>query len=91
MIGTRVELDVKLYVRQDCDLCEAMYDEFMDWIDERGLREHLVLDCRDIDSRDEWLQAYDRLVPVLVVNGDQLCHFFFDPVQLDLVLLDNSA
>ena len=86
-----MELDVKMYVRQDCDLCDAMYHEFMDWIDSRGLRDALALDRRDIDSREEWLQSYDRLVPVLVVNGIQVCHYFFDPDRLNLVLLENDA
>ena len=86
-----MKLDVKLYVRQDCDLCDAMYHEFMDWVDEHGLRKDLVLDCRDVDSRNDWLRAYDQLVPVLVVNDAQLCHYYFDPVRLDLVLLPNNA
>ena len=86
-----MELDVKLYFRQDCDLCEAMYHEFFEWIDRRKLRENLILDCRDIDSQDEWLQSYDHLVPVLVVNGTQVCNYFFDPDRLDLVLSKSNS
>ena len=86
-----MKLDVKLYFRQDCDLCDAMYHEFFDWIDRRKLHENLVLDCRDIDSRDEWLRTYDRLVPVLVVNGRQVCNYFFDPDRLDLVLSESNS
>ena len=86
-----MELDVKLYYRQDCDLCDAMYHEFLDWIDRSQLRENLGLDCRDIDSKDEWLQAYDRLVPVLVVNGRQVCNYFFDPERLDLVFSETNT
>ncbi|MCK9284231.1 MAG: glutaredoxin family protein [Rhodocyclaceae bacterium] len=40
----------------------------------------------DVDSDPELEARYDELVPVLVANGAELCHFFFDETAVSRYL-----
>lgn len=33
---------------------------------------------RDIDTDAQWYEYYREYVPVLVVNDEEVCHYFFD-------------
>ena len=36
------------------------------------------LTVEDIDTRPEWIDAYSAYVPVLVVDGVEVCHYELD-------------
>jgi glutaredoxin len=38
---------------------------------------------RDIDDQETWYQRYREYVPVLVVNDEEVCHYFFDKEELE--------
>lgn len=40
----------------------------------------------DVDTRPEWVERYDQLVPVLTLAGTEICHYFLDLERLRTVL-----
>jgi hypothetical protein len=37
-------------------------------------------------DRDPALERYDELVPVLLLNGEEICHYFLDEAKLRAAL-----
>ena len=66
-----------VYSRQGCHLCELLIEELLPLLDGHG---SLVI--RDIDSRDDWRDAYDRRVPVLELDGTVLSEYSLDRERL---------
>ena len=67
-------VQLTLYVRDGCHLCEDM---------EQALREHAAeLDFETrrvtINNNAELEQTYGTSVPVLVCDGEEVCHYFLD-------------
>lgn len=40
----------------------------------------------DVDTRPEWVERYDQLVPVLTLADREICHYFLDVERLRAVL-----
>jgi len=71
---TGVPPRLTLYSRAYCHLCDDMLAAL------EALRGEFsfILEVFDVDA-DAALEAkYDELVPVLVANGEELCHYFLD-------------
>ncbi len=73
-----------LLMRQNCHLCWAM---------EKTLKEKLShLNCQmlDIDLPENklWFEQYNLLVPVLLLNGKEVCHYHLD--EKTIALLKND-
>ena len=67
-----------LYGRAWCHLCDEMRAALAPFAEAAGAR----LEVIDVDS-DPALQArYDELVPVLVCDGVELCHYRLDEVRV---------
>jgi glutaredoxin len=65
---------ITVYSKPDCHLCvEAM-------LALRGLREELgfALEERDITSDDGLQRAYFERIPVVALDGEELCDHFVD-------------
>jgi thioredoxin reductase (NADPH) len=45
----------------------------------------------DVDTRPEWVERYDELVPVLTLAGEEICHYFLDVERLRTVLRQAGA
>ncbi len=76
-----------LYGRAWCHLCDDMRAALEPLIDGAGVR----LDVIDIDS-DPALQArYDEWVPVLVLDGVELCHYHLDEARVRAALFPQPA
>ena len=73
--------EIVVYSRQGCHLCEILLEELMPLI--RG-RARLVL--RDIDTRQDWRDAYNERVPVLEFDGRTLCEYRLDKEKLQAAL-----
>ena len=69
--------DLVVYSRQGCHLCELLIEELLPLI--RGRAE---LEVRDIDTREDWQEAYDLRVPVLEFDGLVLCQYSLDREKL---------
>jgi len=72
-------LQLTLYYREQCHLCDAMRkalvafsrrQQKIDWIE------------IDIDRDRELIKRYDARVPVLCLENTEICHFFFDESAL---------
>ena len=71
-------IDLLLYTRRDCHLCDAMKE-----VVEHARRDlSSRLSCVDVDSRPELARAYGEEVPVLFVNGRKFAKFRVDPRRL---------
>jgi len=71
---TGVPPRLTLYSRAYCHLCDDMLAAL------EALRgEHsFEIDVFDIDADPALEAKYNELVPVLVANGEELCHYFLD-------------
>lgn len=72
-------VQLTLYIREGCHLCDDM---------EQALREYaaeLDFEIRrvPIDNDAELEQAYGTKVPVLVRDGEEICHYFLDTQALN--------
>ena len=63
-----------LFAREYCHLCHDMADALQPILQEFGAE----LDWVDVDQHPEFEVLYDELVPVLVANGQELCHYHLD-------------
>ena len=62
-----------VYSRPGCHLCELLIEELLPLLQGRA-----DLQVRDIDSRDDWREAYDVRIPVVELNGETLCQYSLD-------------
>jgi hypothetical protein len=66
-------LEFVVYSRQGCHLCEQLLEEL-----EPLCRGKATIVVEDIDTRPEWAEKYGSLIPVLSVNGAEVCHHFLN-------------
>ena len=68
-------VELVLYGRASCHLCEDMKAELMEFRKE--------LDFALVEVEVEWegelAKRYGQLLPVLVKDGVEICHYFLDP------------
>ncbi len=77
--------EVIVYSRQGCHLCELMLEQVGSLC--RGKAEIVV---RDVDTRVEWADAYGIEVPVLLLDGAEVCRYEFDRTAF-VAALNGSA
>lgn len=68
-----------VYGREHCHLCEDMIAALR----ELQARHPFSLDVVDVDSDADLKLRYGERVPVLMGEGQEICHYHFDPVALD--------
>ncbi|MEO8443408.1 MAG: glutaredoxin family protein [Gammaproteobacteria bacterium] len=61
-------LDVVVYSRRGCHLCEFLLEELVPLC-----RGRATIRVCDVDERQEWQQAYGNRVPVLCVADREVC------------------
>ncbi len=71
-----------VYSREECHLCQDMI---------AALREiqtqiPFTLNVIDVDSDSDLQARYGTLVPVLMANGQEICHYHLDTAALEKVL-----
>jgi hypothetical protein len=72
-------LELVLYGRPACHLCDEMADEIEALLRNRDYR----LRIEDVDNRPDWRERYGPRVPVLTLaDGTELAEYRLDPVQL---------
>ena len=80
-----VPLELILFSRTGCPLCEAMEDELQPFIK----KYKIIVKRQYIDNEPELEQRYGSKVPVLTSNEKILCEYFLDPAAL-LLEIENS-
>ncbi|MBB2929975.1 glutaredoxin family protein [Paraburkholderia silvatlantica] len=78
----RASAHLVLYGRAWCHLCEDMRVALEPLAAAAGAR----LDVVDVDSDPELQARYDELVPVLVCDGIELCHYHLDEARVRATL-----
>lgn len=73
-------IEVLLYGRPDCHLCDEVREEIGRLAAERGW--NLALREIDIESDDELFKRYLERIPVVVVGGDVVSELLLDAAAL---------
>ncbi|MGB8338732.1 MAG: glutaredoxin family protein [Burkholderiales bacterium] len=71
-----------LLSRDYCHLCHDMITALELLQAGRGFH----LDVLDVDAYPDLVEKYDQLVPVLLGDGKEICHYFLDVAALDAYL-----
>lgn len=71
-----------LISRGYCHLCHDMEVALQPLLEEFGMS----LEVLDVDADPELEARYDELVPVLLLDGVELCHYFLDEPKVRAVL-----
>ena len=71
-----------LYQRDGCHLCEQMRAELESPREQHGFELRLC----DVDSNPVWRERYGEKVPVLLIDEEEICHYFLDIEALDMAL-----
>jgi len=71
-------IQLTLYGRNDCHLCEDMLNTLAEFEKTMGFSVKWV----DIDKDPTLQTRYSTLVPVLMHNKTEICHYFLDPQAL---------
>ena len=76
-------MQLVFYYREQCHLCDAMRKALVAF-----KRKHPDLGWREVDiDRDrELIRRFDARVPVLCLDGAEICHYFFDEAALRAAL-----
>ncbi len=79
--------EVTVFTKDGCHLCDQMLAqlEAMKY-DDAGIP-RFKLKILDIEDRQEWYELYREYVPVLVVNDQEVCHYFLDQKEFEQALL----
>ena len=62
-----------VYSRRGCHLCDEMLEQL-----ESLCRDDDQLTVLDVDARPEWAEAYGVFVPVLLLDGQEICRYELD-------------
>ncbi len=70
-----------VYSRRGCHLCEQLIEQLLPM-----LRDRAELEIRDIDTREDWRDAYDTRVPVVEYDGSLVCEYHLDRASISAIL-----
>ena len=74
MTAETLELSkIRVYSRPGCHLCEVLLEELMPII-----RGRLDLQMCNIDTNSDWTTRFGQRIPVVVFEGQEICHFKLD-------------
>ncbi|HVE09462.1 MAG TPA: glutaredoxin family protein [Paraburkholderia sp.] len=81
--AARAPLALTLYGRAWCHLCDDMRAALEPLLVEFGAHVEVI----DIDADPALEARYNERVPVLALNGVELCHYHFDEARVRTALL----
>ncbi|HTJ54548.1 MAG TPA: glutaredoxin family protein [Nitrosospira sp.] len=68
-----------VYGREDCHLCLDMIAALREWQGRQGFHLEII----DVDSDDDLKSRYGERVPVLMAEGEEICHYYLNSGALD--------
>lgn len=71
-------MELTLYMRSACHLCEDMQRDLVPWQERLGFSLQTV----DVDSDPELVARFNTMVPVLMAGDQEICHYFLDEKAL---------
>jgi hypothetical protein len=78
----RATVRFQLVTREGCELCEEMLAELQRFCTGREASIELL----DVDTDRELLARYGHRVPVLLLDGEPVCHARFDSAEVERLL-----
>ena len=78
LIRSTLPVQLTLYSRAGCHLCEDMLDTLHAFSKDL----EFSVDVVDIDQEPALRRRYDTRVPVLALGEQEICHYFLDSVAL---------
>ena len=75
-------MHLTLYFREYCSLCHAMRDALRPYQAQYGFQ----LTVLDVDDDPALVERFDELVPVLMQEEVEICHYHLDSTRLEAVL-----
>lgn len=76
-----------VYIRHGCHLCEDLLQQLQALQDSHDFEYFTV----DVDADPHITQQYAALIPVVVLGGRQICHYFLDQAALLQALADTNS
>lgn len=73
-----MSVELTLYTRSGCHLCEDMEQALSELKTEPGFSMHII----SIDNNADLEQSYGTRVPVLMIGSEVICEYFLDEVAL---------
>lgn len=83
-MATEYQLKLTVLSREYCHLCENMIAALRELQAQRG---YFDLEIVDVDRDAALEERYGERVPVLLLNGVEVCHYHLDPVVLNARLM----
>lgn len=80
--NNRTQTSLTVYSREYCHLCHDMIAALR----ELQARHFFQLEVVDVDQDESLEKRYGELVPVLVADGQEICHYHLDRTALDAYL-----
>ena len=72
----------QLVTRQGCELCEEMLVELQHFC----IGREASIELLDVDADRQLLIRYGHRVPVLLLDGEPVCHARFDAAEVERLL-----
>ncbi|MGI9316388.1 MAG: glutaredoxin family protein [bacterium] len=79
-------VEVTVYIKEDCHLCDQMLAQLSEINKDQNGAPRFRLTLRDIEDRADWYEHYREYVPVIVVNNQEVCHYFLDQDEFEQAL-----
>ncbi len=79
-------LELTVLFRPYCSLCHDMLAQLKPFQEQHGFTINVI----DVDDNDRLLAKYDELVPVLLHNDVEICHWHLDEQGLSAYLASLS-
>jgi hypothetical protein len=76
---------LRVYSRQNCHLCDVLLSELGPLVDGR-----IGLEVRDVDTRDEWREAFGWRVPCVEYEDRVICEYQLDREAISAILAAQS-
>ncbi|MDA0705342.1 MAG: glutaredoxin family protein [Proteobacteria bacterium] len=78
--------ELQVFSCRGCHLCELLIEELLPLVEGR-----LTVEVCDIDSRDDWRDAYDTRIPVVKYDGEEICQYHLDRSALTRILSNTPS
>jgi hypothetical protein len=77
---------IQVYSRPGCHLCEILLEELM-----LIIRDQLELQVLNVDTNSDWQARFGHLLPVVVFEDQEICHFKLDKEAIARIVDGKTA
>ncbi len=77
---------IYVYSRRGCHLCEVLVEEMLPLLQGR-----IDIEVRDIDTNEDWRQAYDVRIPIVEYEGRVICQYHLDQAKIEAIVAASAT